>query len=282
MTQPLPITPGALTKRARTILGAVGPHSVKVRHMTDVVDVYIGDVHQSQAKAEEYGQRQRQLIEELTRQGYLAEPVGAFAVRVQRQEDVERKRQEMLAADAARLADIVPVQVFRGLGQQTVHWPEDTLDRIAASTGGIVRRLHAVYGVDRVTREAVCTCGVHLPEADIDQHVTTANAYEPEADIDAQDAQDDRVLAASAPDLTDDIAAVRALLPAYLGTPEHDELVRKLAADRQAAYVSGWNDGHDVGLAEADGFAREALVTLRKKVMEYRGHTFDTDPLAEA
>lgn len=290
MTQPLPITPSALTKRARSILGIVGASSRKVAHMTDVVDVFVGDVVHPPAP-EVLATRRVTLVDELTRQGYLAEPIGHAIVRVRRPEDVERKRQEMQAAgaaDAARLSDIVPVQEFRGMGQQTVHWPEDTLDRIAASTGGTARRLHAVYGVDRVTGEAVCTCGVHLPEADIDRHVTTGNAYEP--DIAAQDAQDDRVRAASDPDAAPtgehfaqaDAAMTSGVFYEVSGGGVTDDqlrdaLARLIAAVGQRSYVSGWNDGHLAGISEAD----DVLLTARSSLAKAREYTFDTDPNAE-
>lgn len=37
-------------------------------------------------------------------------------------------------------------------------------------------RKHAVYGVDKDSRVAYCACGVSMPEAEIDEHVTQGNA----------------------------------------------------------------------------------------------------------
>lgn len=36
-------------------------------------------------------------------------------------------------------------------------------------------RRHAVYGVDRVTRIAYCTCGLAMRESEIDEHIANAS-----------------------------------------------------------------------------------------------------------
>lgn len=112
------------------------------------------------------------------------------------------------------------------------------------------RRAHAIYGIDTDTRRALCVCGLTVPEADADAHVTAGNAPTPPAGFPA---------GADLPTLTRTAAGTWLLrLGEDVLELTHGQLDATATALREAFYngaptltrVRGVDDGETVELLE--------------------------------